>query len=57
VEKEPDAAAKIRAIYRKVLARDATEAEMVRAGGFLKGGTLNELAHGLLYSNEVVFWP
>jgi len=57
VEKEPDAAAKIRAIYRKVLEREATEAEMVRARGFLKGGTLNELAHGLLYSNEVIFWP
>lgn len=57
VDKEPDAAAKIRAMYRKVLARDPTDAEAARANAYLTTGTLVDLAHGLLYTNEVIFWP
>ncbi|HEV8603861.1 MAG TPA: PSD1 and planctomycete cytochrome C domain-containing protein [Tepidisphaeraceae bacterium] len=57
VEKEPDATAKVRAMYRKVLARDPSEAELVRAATYLTSGTPAEFAHGLLYMNEVIFWP
>jgi len=57
VDREPDAATKIRAIYRKVLIREPTEAELARAEKYLTSGTLAEFAHGLLYSNEVIFWP
>jgi hypothetical protein len=57
VEKEADEPAKIRAIYRKVLSRDPSEGEMARATKYLASGTLNEFTHGLLYTNEVIFWP
>jgi hypothetical protein len=57
VEKEVDATAKVRAMYRKVLAREASEGELVRAEKYLAGGTLLEFAHGLLCTNEVIFWP
>ncbi len=57
VEKEPDATAKVSAMYRKVLGRDPSEAEIARAESYLANGTLAEFAHGLLYTNEVIFWP
>jgi len=57
VEKESDATAKVRAMYRRVLAREPNEAETRQAEAYLKNGTLNEFAHALLCSNEVIFWP
>lgn len=57
VEKEPDVPAKVRAMYRKVLARDPGDAELARAADYLATSSLAEFAHGLLYTNEVIFWP
>jgi hypothetical protein len=57
VEKESDTTAKVRAMYRKVLARDPSDAELARAASYLTTGTLAEFAHGLLCTNEVIFWP
>jgi hypothetical protein len=57
VEKETDATARVRAMYRRVLAREPSEAEIGRTEAYLKTGTLNEFAHALLCSNEVIFWP
>ena len=57
VDKEPDATANVRAMYRKVLAREPNESELARAQVYLKDGTLPEFAHGLLCTNEVIFWP
>src|SRR5437016_13692173 len=57
VGSEPDAPAKVRAMYRKVLAREPSDAELARAANYLTDGTLSEFAHGLLYTNEVIFWP
>jgi hypothetical protein len=57
VEQEADAPGKVRAIYRKVLARDPTDAEIARAAAYLTTGTLADFAHALLYTNEVIFWP
>jgi hypothetical protein len=57
VDKEPDVPAKVAAMYRRVLGRNPSDVELARAEKYLSSGTLNELAHGLLYSNEVIFWP
>jgi hypothetical protein len=57
VDKEADATAKVRALYRKVLARDPSDSELARAKKYLASGTLLEFAHGLLCTNEVIFWP
>jgi hypothetical protein len=54
---EPDVGAKVRAMYRRVLARDPNDAEVERAKNYLTTGSLAEFAHGLLYTNEVIFWP
>jgi len=57
VENEPDAAAKIRAMYRRVVARDPDAAELDLAMSYLNGSTLAQYAQALLSSNEVIFWP
>ena len=57
VEQEPENPAKIRAMYRKVLAREPTDAELARAANYLATGTLAEFTHAILYTNEVIFWP
>jgi hypothetical protein len=57
VEKTPDESAKVRALYRKVLARDPTEHERALAANYLTNGTLTEYAHALLSTNEVIYWP
>jgi hypothetical protein len=57
VAKEPDANARVRALYRRVLARDPSDRELTLAGQYLAGGTLADYAHALLCTNEVIFWP
>ncbi len=54
---EPDVAAKVRTLYRRALVRDPTSQELELATAFLAGGTLNDYAHALLCTNEVMFWP
>ena len=57
VAKEPDTPAKVRALYRKVLARDPTDREISLATEYLEKGTVTDYAHALLGTNEVIFWP
>jgi hypothetical protein len=57
VEAEPDRGAKLRALYRKVLARDPTPKELDLGISYLNGAPLEEYAQVLLASNEEVFWP
>ena len=57
VSKEPDRNAKVRALYRKVLARDPNDRELALADEFLTTGTMTDYAHALLSTNEVIFWP
>jgi hypothetical protein len=54
---EPDTAAKVRAMYRRVLARDPSAKELDLAMSYLTGSTLQQYAQALLSSNEVIFWP
>jgi Protein of unknown function (DUF1553)/Protein of unknown function (DUF1549)/Planctomycete cytochrome C len=55
--KEPDVDARVRALYRKVLARDPADHELTLARDYLAAGTLADYAHALLSTNEVIFWP
>ena len=57
VAKETDPAAKVRALYRKALARDPTTHELALAESFLESGSLTDYAHALLSTNEVLYWP
>ena len=57
VTQEADVNAKVRLMYRKVLARDPTERELELAGAYLATATMTEYAHVLLCTNEVIFWP
>jgi hypothetical protein len=57
VEKEPDDAAKLRSLYRRVLARDPDAQEMDLAMSYLPRGTLAQYAQVLLFTNEEIFWP
>ncbi|MDQ6705689.1 MAG: DUF1553 domain-containing protein, partial [Acidobacteriota bacterium] len=57
VDKEPDDAAKVRSLYRKVLARDPGSKELNLALSYLARGTLEQYAHVLLSTNEEIFWP
>jgi hypothetical protein len=54
---EADTPAKLRAMYRRVLARDPTAKELDLALSYLNGSTLEQYAQALLSSNEVIFWP
>jgi hypothetical protein len=54
---ESEAAAKVRGIYRRVLARDPSAKELDLALTYLNGSTLEQYAQALLSSNEVIFWP
>ncbi len=49
--------AKVRAMYRRVLARDPNAKELDLAMSYLAGATLQQYAQALLSSNEVIFWP
>jgi hypothetical protein len=53
---EPDGKAKVRSLYRKVLARDPNPREMDLAQGYLAQGTIEQYAQVLLSSNEEIFW-
>ncbi|HEY2012814.1 MAG TPA: DUF1553 domain-containing protein, partial [Bryobacteraceae bacterium] len=57
VEGEPDDAAKIRAMYRRVVDRDPSPKELDLAMSYLSDSTLAQYAQALLSSNEVIFWP
>jgi hypothetical protein len=57
VAKEPEDGAKVRALYRKVLARDPDKHELGLAREYLATGTMADYAHALLCTNEVIFWP
>ncbi len=57
VDQEHDDAAKIRSLYRKVLARDPGSKELDLALSYLARGTLEQYAHVLLSTNEEIFWP
>jgi Protein of unknown function (DUF1549)/Protein of unknown function (DUF1553)/Planctomycete cytochrome C len=62
VQNEPDATAKVRALYRRILSRDPSQKDLdlaadYLAASYLKGGGLNEYAQALLATNEEIFWP
>ncbi|MDX2032151.1 MAG: PSD1 and planctomycete cytochrome C domain-containing protein [Blastocatellia bacterium] len=57
VEREPDAAARVRGLYRRILSRDPAAAEMAAAGEYLKTATTAQFAQVLLATNEMIFWP
>jgi hypothetical protein len=56
VAQEPDDNAKVRSMYRKVLARDPSAKELDLAQGYLAQGTIEQYAQVLLGSNEEIFW-
>jgi Protein of unknown function (DUF1553)/Protein of unknown function (DUF1549)/Planctomycete cytochrome C len=57
VAKELDVNSKVRAMYRKALARDPSDRELALAVEYLATGTITDYAHALLCTNEVIFWP
>ncbi len=57
VEKEADSNAKIRGMYRMALAREPSDRELALAREYLETGAIADLAHALLSTNEVIFWP
>ncbi len=57
VAQEPDGNAKVRALYRRVLARDPSPRELTLANAYLAGGSLTDYTHALLCTNEVIYWP
>ncbi len=65
VEDEPDAAAKTKALYRKILSRDPNAKEIELAAEYLsrtpdpdsKQTLLEQYAQILLSTNEEIFWP
>jgi hypothetical protein len=50
-------AEQIGALYRRILARDPTAAELESALSYLQNGTLERYAHILLSTNEEIFLP
>ncbi len=52
-----DDAARIRDLYRRILARDPTGNELDLARTYLAKGTLEQYARILLSVNEEIFWP
>lgn len=57
VSAESDINAKVRSLYRKVLARDPSSHELELAKEYLASGSITDYAHALLSTNEVIFWP
>jgi hypothetical protein len=55
VESEPDALARLKALYRRILARDPSAKEIDLGLSFLAEGTLQEYAKVMLATNEVLF--
>ena len=56
-EGESGKPALVRALYRKILARDPKPKELELALGYLRNGSAQEYAQILLASNEEIFWP
>jgi hypothetical protein len=56
VDAEPGQSEKVRALYRKILARDPSAHELEGAANYLAGATLDEYAQILLSTNEEIFW-
>jgi hypothetical protein len=54
---EPDAGAKIRKLFQKVLSRDPSAEELELAKSYLQGGSISQYAQILLSTNEKIFWP
>ncbi|HEY2785344.1 MAG TPA: PSD1 and planctomycete cytochrome C domain-containing protein [Fimbriiglobus sp.] len=57
VAREPDVPAKVRALYRIVLARDPDTRELDLATQYISAATVQDFAHALLGTNEVIYWP
>ncbi len=57
VSPEPDAVAKVRAMFRRTFLRDPDERERALASRYLATGTMTDYAHALLSTNEEIFWP
>jgi hypothetical protein len=57
VEQGPDDKAKIQELFRRVLGREPDPKELDSALSYLAGGTIEQYAHVLLSSNELIFWP
>jgi hypothetical protein len=57
VKDEPDDAARMRNLYRRILSRDPSAKELDLAVSFLAQGTLEQYAQVLLSTNEEIFWP
>jgi hypothetical protein len=57
VEEEPDDAAKMRSLYRRILSRDPTPQELDLALTYLGQGAVEQYAQVLLSTNEEIFWP
>jgi cytochrome c553 len=56
VEQEPDGAARVRTLYRKILSRDPDQTELKAGLDFLAHATLEQFAQVLLATNEELFW-
>ena len=52
-----DKAAQLRELYRRILSRDPSPAELDLALTYLNNGTLEQYAQVLLATNEEIFWP
>jgi hypothetical protein len=57
VEGRGTAGEKIRALYRRVFARDPDPEEKALAVEYLRHATVAQYAQALLSTNEVIFWP
>lgn len=57
VEQAPDDKAKIQELFRRILSRDPSPKELDLALTYLGDGTIEQYAHVLLSSNELIFWP
>jgi hypothetical protein len=55
VDGESDNAAKVRALYRKILSRDPSAKELDLAMTYLSGAGLEQYAQVLLATNEEIF--
>jgi len=57
VENEPDDSARLRSLYRRILARDPDAQELDMGLSYLAKGTAAQYAQVLLSTNEEIFWP
>jgi hypothetical protein len=57
VENEAQPEDKVRALYRKIFAREATGKDLDLGLTYLSKATVPQYAQALLATNEVIFWP